>query len=107
MNSDLNKRFLTNTDETGRFLVTSQRTGKTYYVEPFGNTRTKWGSVDPATGNLMNKKGHDKYRGSVDSTDCLVTEANGFKNIRETGIGVSPLQMIDQIDALYPDMTAS
>ena len=26
------KKFLTNTDETGRFIVKSLRTGKTYYV---------------------------------------------------------------------------
>lgn len=104
MNNDIATRFLTNTDETGRFLVSSKRTGKTYAVEPFGNTRTAWGSVDPATGNLMNKKGHDKHRGSVDQKDCLITEANGFKNICESGIGVSPFYTIDQLDAQYPSV---
>ena len=103
MNSDVMKRFLTNTDETGRFIVKSQRTGRTYFVEPFGNPRTKWGSVDPATGQMMNKKGHDKYRGSVDEKDCMITPENGFKNIRDLGIGVSPLNAIDVIDAQYPD----
>lgn len=103
MNTKVISKFLTNTDETGRFIVKSQRTGKTYYVEPFGNPRTNWGSVDPATGKLMNKKGHDKYRGSVDEADCMITEANGFKNIRELGIGVSPFHAIDVIDAQYPD----
>lgn len=34
---DVKKRFLTNTDETGRFIVKSLTTGKTYYVEPIGN----------------------------------------------------------------------
>lgn len=34
---DIKKRFLTNTDETGRFIVKSLTTGKTYYVEPIGN----------------------------------------------------------------------
>lgn len=33
---DLDKRFLTNTDETGRFIVKSLVTGKKYYVEPIG-----------------------------------------------------------------------
>lgn len=33
---DIKKRFLTNTDETGRFIVKSLTTGKTYYVEPIG-----------------------------------------------------------------------
>lgn len=103
MNAELMKRFLTNTDETGRFIVTSQRTGKTYAVEPFGSVKTQWGSVDPATGDLMNKKGHDKYRGSVDEKDCMITEENGFKNIRDLGVGVSPLHAINVIDAQYPD----
>ena len=103
MNAELMKQFLTNTDETGRFIVTSQRTGKTYAVEPFGSVKTQWGSVDPATGNLMNKKGHDKYRGSVDEKDCMITEENGFKNIRDLGVGVSPLHAINVIDAQYPD----
>lgn len=30
---DFNKRFLADRDDTGRFLVKSRRTGKTYYVE--------------------------------------------------------------------------
>jgi hypothetical protein len=34
--TDLDKRFLTNTDETGRFIVKSLVTGKKYYVEPIG-----------------------------------------------------------------------
>lgn len=39
--TDLDKRFLTNTDETGRFIVKSLVTGKKYYVEPIGNPATK------------------------------------------------------------------
>lgn len=103
MNADFTTRFLTNTDDTGRFIVRSIRTGKTYYVEPFGDPRTNWGSIDPATGNLMNKKGHDKYRGSVDEKNCLVTPENGFAKIHTLGIGVSPHNAIDVIDAKYPD----
>lgn len=103
MNADFTKRFLTNTDETGKFIVRSIRTGKTYYVEPFGDTRTKWGSIDPATGDLMNKKGHDKYRGSVDEKECLITPENGFTKIHTLGVGVSPHSAIDVIDATYPD----
>lgn len=103
ISSTLHSKFLTNTDETGRFIVSSPRTGKVYYVEPFGHPKTQWGSIDPATGDLMNKKGHDKYRGSIDAKDSLITEANGFANIREIGVGVSPLNAIDVIDRQYPD----
>lgn len=103
MDSKVRTQFLTNTDETGRFIYSSMRTGRSYYVEPVGDVRTKWGSIDPATGNLMNKKGHDKYRGSVDAKDSLITEANGFKNIRMLDKGVSPLAAIEAIDASYPD----
>lgn len=103
MKADVKAKFLTNTDETGRFIVTSERTKKTYAVEPVGNTRTEWGSIDPATGNLMNKKGHDKYRGSVDEKDSLITEENGFKNIQTLDAGTSPLSAIEALDATYPD----
>lgn len=51
----------------------------------------------------MNKKGHDKYRGSVDEKNCLVTPENGFAKIHTLGIGVSPHNAIDVIDAKYPD----
>jgi hypothetical protein len=103
MKQDVKEKFLTNTDETGRFLYTSMRTGKTYAVEPIGNVKTNWGSIDPATGDLMNKKGHDKYRGSIDAKDSLITEENGFTNIQLLDVGTSPLHALDVIDAKYPD----
>lgn len=103
MKPDVKHKFFTNTDETGRFTVTSSRTGKTYAVEPIGNVKTNWGSIDPATGNLMNKKGHDKYRGSVDAEDSLITEENGFTNIVMLDVGTSPHHAIDVMDAKYPD----
>lgn len=57
VNDKVKSQFLTNTDETGRFIVFSVRTGKTYYVEPIVNGNTpEWGSIDPATGDLMHKK---------------------------------------------------
>lgn len=52
---------------------------------------------------MMHKKGDGKYKGSIDAKDSLITEENGFKNIRELGVGVSPLHAIDVIDAQYPD----
>jgi hypothetical protein len=102
MHPDISTRFLTKTEDTGRFIVSSFRTGKTYFVEPIGKVKTDWGSIDPATGNLMNKKGHDKYRGSIDESESLITPENGFENIRMLGVGVSPFHAIDVIDAKYP-----
>ena len=34
--TDLEKRFLKNTDDTGRFIYQSLVTGRKYYVEPIG-----------------------------------------------------------------------
>jgi len=104
MRDDVSKRFFTNTDDTGRFVVTSYRTGKTYAVEPIIGAHTpEWGSIDPATGNLMHKKGDGKYKGGIKADESLITEENGFKNIQVLDIGVSPLHAIDVIDAKYPD----
>jgi hypothetical protein len=96
-------KFFTNTDETGRFVVTSKRTGRSYFVEPMGDPHIKWGSVDPATKELVNKKGAGKYRGAIDEKDSLITEENGFKNIRVLPPGTSPLMAIEAIDDKYPD----
>jgi hypothetical protein len=107
MDPDLRKRFLTNTDETGRFVVFSQRTGKTYYVEPIdGKSKTdwtEWGSIDPATGKMMNKPGFRKYAGAVKPEDSLITKENGFDKVHELEPGQSPLAYIDTLDAAYPD----
>lgn len=104
INDTIMKKFLTNTDDTGRFIVVSKRTGKKYFVEPIETAHTpKWGSIDPATGELMHKKGDGKYRGGISERESLITPDNGFKNIITLDIGVSPLAYIDMIDAKYPD----
>jgi hypothetical protein len=107
MNPELMKKFLTSTDETGRFIVSSPRTGKTYAVEPIDNRSktdwTEWGSIDPASGKMMNKPGFRKYAGAIDEKDSLITEDNGFKNIKMLEPGDSPLAVIDMIDSGYPD----
>lgn len=104
MNNSIRQKFLTNTDDTGRFIIVSQRTGKTYFVEPVGYPRTNWGSIDPASGDLMNKKGTGKYRGSVDEKDSLITEENGFKNIKTLEPGMSPWSYIEWLDDQLPNM---
>ena len=103
MDIEIRRKFLTKTDDTGRFIVQSFRTGKTYAVEPIDKgVRTNWGSIDPASGELMNKKGHDKYRGGIDEKDSLITEENGFVNITMLEPGMSPHAYIEHLDAKYP-----
>ena len=99
---DFGKRFMTNRDETGRFIVKSFRTNKTYYVEPIGNTRAAdWGSYNPSTGNIEHKKGYNKYSGAINEKDSLITKENGFENIVYSGVGVSPYSIIDEMDSKY------
>lgn len=105
MNTNLKTQFLSNTDETGRFIVVSQRTGRTYYVEPIITSATPaWGSIDPATGNLMHKKGDGKYTGGVKEKDSLITKDNGFSKITMLDKGTSPHHAIEVMDAKYPSL---
>ena len=106
MDANFRTKFLTNTDDSGRFLVHSPRTGRTYYVEPIETQHTpQWGSVDPATGQFMHKKGDGKYRGGISPHESLITPENGFDPTKITMLerGTSPLLAIDAIDAKYPD----
>ena len=98
---DIKRRFLTNTDETGRFIVKSLTTGKTYYVEPIGNGRpADWGDINPATKKIEGDYGQ-KYAGCVSEKDSLITPENGFKIIETLEAGVSPLSAIYQRDLEY------
>lgn len=62
---DVKKRFLTNTDETGRFIVKSLTTGKTYYdkamseYRSFTNKYDDWGKCD--YGDNMGVLGFSNY----------------------------------------------
>lgn len=103
--SNIMKKFLTNTDETGRFIIKSIRTGKTYAIEPTGDPHREWGSINPGTNDLMVKKAWKKYRGSIDKEDTLITEENGFKNIKMLEPGMSPHAYVEMIDAEYPDVS--
>lgn len=99
------QKFLTNRDDSGRFIVESYRTGKVYFIEPIGPDRSAdWGSYNPSTGIIENKKGFDKHRGSIEEKDSLITKENGFSEITYSGIGCSPFSVIDQLDALHPDI---
>lgn len=104
MNEKLNnilKNFLINSEETGKQVVLSLRTGKKYYVEAIGNGRSDWGDVDPATGKLTGNYG-SKYTGSINKDQSVITEENGFKNITTIYSG-SPYGVIQELDNKYPN----
>ncbi len=100
---NIQKQFLKDTDHSGRFIVISKRTGKKYFVEPIGNVKTKWGDVQSYGTGVVTGSYGEKYRGSVDKQDSLITEENGFKNIETLEPGQSPHAWIDHIDSQYPD----
>ena len=73
MDNEFRTKFLTNTEHTGRHIVYSFRTGKSYFVEPIEGNVVKWGDLDPATGKLTGDYG-SKYRGGIYSKDSLDTK---------------------------------
>lgn len=96
MRPEILKRFLTNTDETGRFVMKSRITGITYFVEPIYNGKTpKWGDLNPATSEIEGNYG-SKYTRAVTERESLITEENGFENIGY--FKGSPFGAIDQRD---------
>ena len=101
MNKEIIDNFLVNSEETGKHIVTSLRTGKKYYVEPIGNGRSDWGDVDPATGKITGDYG-SKYTGSVTEDKSVITTENGFVTVVTISNG-SPYGCIQQMDAKYPD----
>lgn len=100
MTNEFNKRFLSNTDSSGRFIVYSQVTGKKYYVEPIGGSHIPWGDVNPATKKVEGSYG-DKFKGSIDETESLMTPENGFEEITYSGVGTSPFAEIERRDKEY------
>ncbi len=102
MDQQLRSAFLTNTDETGRFLVTSERTGKTYAVEPIGWVKTGWGDLDSSYQKVSGNYGN-KYTGAIEEKDSLITEENGFINIQMLPPGTSPMSAVESLDSKYPD----
>ena len=101
MDNDFKKRFLFNRDETGRFIVKSIKTSKSYFVEVIdGDERTNWGDVDPATKKMTGSYG-DKYKGSIRKEESMITKENGFDKIHTLGVGESPLDYINRIDDEY------
>ena len=89
--TNLEKRFLKNTDDTGRFIYQSLVTGRKYYVEPIGG-HSDWGDYG------------EKYKGSVSEKESMITPENGFVLIETLEPGVSPLSVIEERDKRYEQM---
>ena len=100
--TDLEKRFLKNTDDTGRFIYQSIVTGRKYYVEPIGG-HSDWGDINPATKKVGGDYG-EKYKGSVSEKESMITPENGFVLIETLEPGVSPLSVIEERDKRYEQM---
>ena len=93
------REFLTNRDETGRFIVKSLKTGKVHFVEPIQHGRPpSWGDVDPAAKKITGIYGA-KYTGAVKESDSMITEPNGFTSI--SLINGSPFGEIERRDQEY------
>ena len=97
-------RFLRDSDNTGRFIVKSKKTGKRYFVEVIGNTHpADWGDLDPATKKMTGDYG-DRYEGCVPEKESLITEQNGFDKISTIPAGVSPFDEIERRDREYEEL---
>lgn len=98
MDKEFNKKFLTKRDETGRFIVKSLKTGKTYYIEPIdNNNRSNWGDLDPVTKKMTGNYG-TKYKGSIKPEESMITKENGFDKIYMLEPGESPLSYIEKLE---------
>lgn len=101
MNKDFIKNFLINQEDTGRFIVKSLKTNRTYFVEPIdGNERVYWGDYNPATKSFETSN-YGKYKGSVKPNESLITKENGFDKIHTLQAGESPLDYINKLDNEY------
>jgi hypothetical protein len=92
------KDFLINSEDTGRFVVKSLKTGKFYFVEPIDDgERLDWGDINPATKKIEGKYG-SKYKGAVTEKESFITTENGFENITTIPPGYSPLEYIENLE---------
>ena len=95
------RRFLRDSDNTGRFIVKSKVTGKKYFVEVIGNAHAAdWGDLDPATKKMTGSYG-ERYEGCIPEKESLITEENGFEKITTLPPGVSPFDEIEKRDKAY------
>lgn len=82
--------------DNGRFWIIVNN--RKFLVEPIGAQRpADWGSVNPITGKLENKKGFAKHIGAIDASESIINEENGFINIEY--VSGSPMAAIEKIVA--------
>jgi len=103
LKTNVKEKFLYKTEDSGRFIVTSIRTGKEYFVEAIGDPHVQWGSVDQSSGKMNVKKGWKRYRGSIETEESLINEENGFEKVHNLKAGESPLAYIERLDEKYKD----
>ena len=102
MDEEFKKKFLFNTDQTGRFVVKSIKTGKVYFVEAIdSDQKTSWGDYNPSTKKFETTNYGDKYKGSIKEEESLITSENGFEKIYVLKTGESPLDYINRLDEEY------
>ena len=82
--------------DSGRYFITDIKSRRKFCVEPIGDDRNNWGDVDPVTKKLTGDYGK-KHRGSIDESDSIITEENGFKNITTLKAGISPESYIENL----------
>lgn len=98
MSKDAIKNFLVNSEDTGRFIITSLKTGKKYYVEPIDNgNKTEWGDLNPCTNKIEGDYG-SKHKGAVTEKESLITPENGFENIVTLPPGYSITDYIENLE---------
>jgi hypothetical protein len=90
--------ILSNLDSsnTGRYMIIT-KSGRKFLVEPIGYRKTAFGDINPATKKVEGDYGQ-KYRGSIDSSESVITKENGFKNIITLNPGESPQSYIDMLE---------
>jgi hypothetical protein len=81
----------------GRYSV-KRPDGRVFCVEPLIDkqfVKRDWGNASPGSGKWTGPAYEPKNPGGVKSTDSIITEDNGFKNIITLPPGVSPNSYIE------------
>jgi len=82
--------------KTGRYYVIDHKTKRKFCIEPITSNNSNWGDVDPVTKKITGSYGQ-KYQGSVDIDESIITKENGFKNIELVPKGISPDDYIKKL----------
>lgn len=85
---------------TGRYYVRTKE-GRLFCVEaidPHVGKKKLWGDFDPVTKKFTGSYG-SKNPGAIHPDDSVITEENGFKNIKTLPPGTSPQGYIDMMIA--------